>query len=566
MIRKVRRLLQVIAVFGRYFGIRWLRRWRRGRMTGAQAFRQALQELGGTWIKMGQALALRFDLLPEEYCYELFKLMNEVKPFPYEQAREIIRQELGDDPETIFRSFDREAFGAASIGQVHRAVLHSGENVAVKVQRPNIRQTIHDDVDLMYLMASVVDFLKLAGATSTKQVIDEFVRWLIDELDYMVEARHAHTMRQNAGDDPLEHNARVYWDYTTSRVLTTEFIDGIPLIEIVYALRDRNTDYLEELRVKGYDLHAIAKHIDWNMLNQIYAHGYFHADLHPANLFVLPNNAIGYVDFGIVGQLEDSVRDSLTQYTWHLFRGDVRRSANEIMRWVVPSTATNIESARDDLTRNIEEYLFNISGPNKVATKNANVTYGSEILSLIRRHNMALLPGVVAFLKTLAATDAVRYELAPTYDLQRTVNRFFGRMMAQQVQDLSDPAVVIQTMFDYSLRMRRLLRSSELQEQAFATVGTAAYSVWRRVRFLGSLAAVMGLGLYLVLSYPGLRGIAEPGQAPEWPPVILLVALVVLIMLMIFQTRRLPAEEAREQDARAALARRWDPPQTRGRR
>ena len=250
--------------------------------------RLAFERLGGAWIKLGQMLALRFDLLPAAYCDELFKLLNQVAPFPYAEVREIVRQELGGEPEAVFRSFATESFAAASIGQVHRAVLHNGDAVAVKVQRPGIRETLQADIDLMYAMTWLLDWTHLFGATRSREVIDEFARWTADELDYLVEARQAVLLWEHARGDRHERIARVYRDYTTSRVLTTELIEGIPLIEIMVADREGDREYLDALEARGHDLDRIVRHLDWNMLNQVFVFGYFHADLHPANLFVLP--------------------------------------------------------------------------------------------------------------------------------------------------------------------------------------------------------------------------------------------------------------------------------------
>ena len=198
--------------------------------------RLAFQRLGGAWVKLGQMLALRFDLLPAAYCDELFKLLNQVEPFSYDEVREIIRQELGAEPETIFRAFSHESFAAASIGQVHRAVLHSGEAVAVKVQRPGIRAILGADIELMYASTRILDWTHVFGATRSREVIDEFARWTADELDYLVEARQAVLLYQNAQGAKGERIARVHRDYTTSRVLTTELMVGIPLIDVMIAL------------------------------------------------------------------------------------------------------------------------------------------------------------------------------------------------------------------------------------------------------------------------------------------------------------------------------------------
>ena len=164
--------------------------------------RLALEELGGAWIKLGQMLAMRFDLLPAAYCDELFKLLNQVRPFPYDQVREIVRQELGGLPEVVFASFEAESFAAASIGQVHRAVLQSGELVAVKVQRPRDPREPPGRHRPDVRVRAVLDWTHLFGATRSRTVIDEFARWTADELDYLVEARQAVLLYEHARGEP----------------------------------------------------------------------------------------------------------------------------------------------------------------------------------------------------------------------------------------------------------------------------------------------------------------------------------------------------------------------------
>ena len=242
--------------------------------------RLALEQLGGAWVKFGQMLAMRYDLLPAPYCDELFGLLNQVAPFPYDQVREIIRHELGDVPEVVYRSFEPESFAAASIGQVHRAVLPTGEAVAVKVQRPRIRETLKADIDLMYALTWLFDRSHLFGASRSRTVIDEFARWTGDELDYLVEARQAMTLHEHAGRGDRERIARVYREYTTSRVLTSELIEGVPLIDVMVALRSGDTAFLEHFRANGHDLDRVVRNLDWNMLNQVYVSGYFLSLIH----------------------------------------------------------------------------------------------------------------------------------------------------------------------------------------------------------------------------------------------------------------------------------------------
>ena len=449
LFRHPRRVWHVLSVFFTFFIAPALHLPGGDRRPGPVRLRLAFQRLGGAWVKLGQMLALRFDLLPAPYCDELFKLLNQVEPFSYDEVREIIRQELGADPETIFQSFSHESFAAASIGQVHRAVLHSGEPVAVKVQRPGIRTTLAADIALMYSTTRILDWTHVFGATRSREVIDEFARWTADELDYLVEARQAVLLYQNAQGDKVERIARVHRDYTTSRVLTTELIVGIPLIDIMIAKREGNTAYLEALAARGHDLDRIVRNLDWNMLNQVYVFGYFHADLHPANLFVLPGDAIGYVDFGIVGQLPDRVRDSLTRYSWLLFRGEVESAVLELMRWLAPGPETDIGTTRWQLIRVHQAFLYDTvadrlrmtvdaPGPARHA-ENPYSKLAVDILDTIRVQQLTMSASIVGYLKMLVTLGTLRHSLAVDYDLQENVRRFVRRLARQQGLALLDP-------------------------------------------------------------------------------------------------------------------------------
>src|SRR6476660_7900118 len=245
LIRHPRRVWHVLATFFILFGAPAMHLPGSDRRSRPVRLRLAFERLGGAWIKLGQMLALRFDLLPAAYCDEMFKLLNQVAPFSFAEAREIIRQELGNEPERIFATFEHDSFAAASIGQVHRATLHSGDAVAVKVQRPGIREILQADIEMMYGLTWLLDWTHLFGVTRSRDVIDEFARWTADELDYLVEARQAVLLYEHSKGDRHERIARVYRDYTTSRVLTTELIEGIPLIEIMVAKRDGDLEYLE---------------------------------------------------------------------------------------------------------------------------------------------------------------------------------------------------------------------------------------------------------------------------------------------------------------------------------
>jgi predicted unusual protein kinase regulating ubiquinone biosynthesis (AarF/ABC1/UbiB family) len=565
LFRHPRRVLGVMVVFFRFFIGPALHLPGSDRRSGPVRMRLAFEQLGGAWIKLGQMLALRFDLLPAAYCDELFKLLNQVAPFSYGGVKGIVRQELGADIETIFRSFEPVSFAAASIGQVHRAVLHSGEAVAVKVQRPGIRETLQADIDLMYAMTWALDWTHVFGGTRSREVIDEFARWTADELDYLVEARQAVLLWEHSRGDRLEKIARVYRDYTTSRVLTTEYIQGISLVEIMVAKREGNTAYLAALEAAGHDLDRIVRHLDWNMLNQVFVFGYFHADLHPANLFVLPGDGIGYVDFGIVGQLPDRVRDSLTRYSWLLFRGEVESAVRELMRWLAPGPSTDTAAARWQLIRVHQAFLYDTvgsrsrvttaaPGPVSSGTHNPYSKLAVDILETIRVEQLTLSSSIVGYLKMLVTLGTLRHQLAVDYDLPANVRQFVRRLARQQGVAWLDPRRTLDRLYAGTGRLNRALEFVEFLEAQEPVIIEAQSSLFgfrrrihnarRRLVSLGMAVLVAGALLYLVLVFPDDTRRILPKEMPyTWVHVGLLTLLVFLILTLVRHLRGLGRED-----------------------
>jgi ubiquinone biosynthesis protein len=425
----VRRVLALVGVVLRYGGPVLLpRRWRR--MPGPVRLRSALETLGGGWIKLGQLLALRFDLLPPAYCVELFNLLNRVAPFPYAEIERIVADELGRPIGELFASFEREPFGSASIGQVHDAVLHDGRRVAVKVQRPGIDALLMCDIGLMRRVSRLVDLTHLLGGTRSREVIDELARWTGEELDYRVEAANAATMRAAVRDHSTEYDPEVFTDYTTRRVLCTERLDGLLLVEIIRELRADRAGCERKLRAAGYDLERAAANVVWNFLGQAYATGIFHGDLHPANLLLLAGDRIGYVDFGIIGRLPEAVHELLGRYAMRLFGGESSAAVDDFLRWLKPSATTNLTAARRELTELTERFLDDLehgsSGRREILAR-----YQIDLLSAARAHRMVIDPAVILYVKVVLTIDAVTSELAPSLDLQSLIERFFSGLIIE---------------------------------------------------------------------------------------------------------------------------------------
>jgi ubiquinone biosynthesis protein len=267
-----------------------------------QHLREVLDELGPTFVKFGQLLSTRPDVVPPDIVLELRGLQDDVRPFPFEQAERVIEEELGNTLERLFIDFEPTPVAAASIGQVHRATLPNGRRVAVKIQRPGAPRQIEADLGLLYQAARLVrERVRALDFVDTRQVVDEFARSIRKELDYRQEGRNAQNFHRHFAGDPHVRVPKVYWQYSRPRVLTLEWIDGIQLAD------------LDLVGTRLEDRRELATRITETWMAMIFRHGFFHGDPHPANILV-PREAgtIGLVDFGAVGTLTDDDMSKLT--------------------------------------------------------------------------------------------------------------------------------------------------------------------------------------------------------------------------------------------------------------
>ncbi|HXK24729.1 MAG TPA: AarF/UbiB family protein [Myxococcota bacterium] len=469
-------------------------------------------------MKLGQALALRFDVLPEDYCLQFFKLLYQMPPFPAEEVRGVVESELGRPLEKLFRRFDFTPIAAASIGQVHRAELQGGAVVAVKVQRPGIRDLVRADLRLMRWIARAIDLVPWLGRPRARRVVDELARWTEEEIDFRNEARNLELLGRNAAGDPLERDPRLYPALTTARVLTLDYLDGVPLIDIVTATRQGDETFLRDLAARGHDLRRIASHITWNALNQIYRQGCFHADPHPANLLVLPGDAIGYVDFGIVGRLDPRATDSLRRFAASLFAGDVERAADEFTGWLVPSRRTDLVAARHDLVEALRRYVESTRvAPDGVAQE---TLFEVEMFAVVRRHRMALVPHAVLYLKAVLTTEATVKELDPCFDLPAHENEFFERLIRIEALEACDPQRIARFLLDARRRVGDLLDALERGGRVAEMVAEAS-GVRRSVQ-VGAALAIAATLVLTALTWAGAPGAKFAAIAIALPAVVLL--------------------------------------------
>jgi predicted unusual protein kinase regulating ubiquinone biosynthesis (AarF/ABC1/UbiB family) len=324
------------------------------------------------------------------------------------------------------------------------------------------------------------------------------------------------------------------------------------------AIREGNDGYLDALESEGYDLNRIVRHLDWNMLNQVYVYGYFHADLHPANVFVLPGNVIGYVDYGIIGQLPERIRRSLTYYTWKLFQGDTDAAVRELMRWMAPTTTTDATLARRDLARVHDAFLYDTASarrPDRAPGRrgaDADNPYSKlavDTLGIIRLHELQLSQSLLAYLKMLVTLGSLRHQLATDYDLTATVQRFFRHLTRQEAIAALDPRRAMGRAYDATIRVNRAIEFMEFleaQEPAITAGVDSLFGIRGRIRrarrrliSLGVAVLAVGGALYFVLADPEDTRRLLPAGMP-YPMVHggLLILLLLLIGSLILHLRQ----------------------------
>jgi len=390
-----------------------------------QRLRQALEELGPIFVKFGQALSTRPDLIPPDIAAELTRLQDRVPPFPGEQARTVIERSLGSSLADHFASFDVQPLASASVAQVHAATLLDGTAVVVKVLRPGIEAVIDQDVALLYRLARWVDrYWPDARRLRPLEVVEEYDKTIHDELDMTREGANASQLRSNFPESAMIYVPRVYWEHSSREVLVMERIYGIPIRDI------------DAIRKAGVDLRTLAHNGVEIFFTQAFRDGFFHADMHPGNIFVGENGQYRAVDFGIMGSLADSDKRYLAENLLAFFNRDYRAVAVAHLRagWVPPSTRVDEFEAA---VRTVCEPIF--------ARPISEISFGQLVLRLFqvaRRFNMPVQPQLVLLQKTLLNIEGLGRQLYPELDLWETAKPYLEKWMRDQV----GPAALIRTL------------------------------------------------------------------------------------------------------------------------
>ncbi len=422
-------------------GLNLVSRKRRARLetlSNAVRIRMVLEELGPAFIKLGQILSTRPDLLSVDLIQELPKLQDDVPPFPFADVRDILENEFGKPLDQIFSYFEEHPLAAASIGQVHRARTLDGEEVVVKVQRPDIRRIIEIDLEIMMHLAGLAEkHIEGWDVQRPTRMVTEFARTIEKELDYTMESANMLRFARQFDDDPDIYIPRVHREISSNRVLTMEYMDGVKISDI------------SRLREKGLDPAVIAERGFDLIMKQVFVYGFFHADPHPGNIFILPDNVICYLDFGMMGRVDIASREDFVDLVLSIVRCDEKKATDALLELTGPEKEPDRRVLERDVSEFIDQYSYMPLG---------ELEMGKLIPRLLKTaalHHLSIPPNLFLMVKALASVEGLGRELDPGFDAVERATPFIRRIRMGRFK----PDRLTRDMVDSGMDIFRLMRA-----------------------------------------------------------------------------------------------------------
>jgi len=413
--------------------------------------RMALEELGPTFVKFGQMMSTRSDMIPHELITELEKLQEEVPPFSTEDAKRIIAEELNSSVDRIFMDFSGSSIAAASIAQVHKAVLPGGEEVAVKIQRPDIDKIIEADLEIMLHLATLAEkYLKETEAIDIVKLVEEFARVIRKELNFRIEAAYIERFANNFQDDTTIHVPKVYKGFSAGKVLTMEFIGGYKVTDITKT----------EVREHGIDPKVVASRGLDLILKQIFEHGFFHADPHPGNIRVLDGNVICFLDYGMMGRLSARHREDLADIFIGIISRDEHKITKTILKLTGRSHVRDVEELESDIAELIEVYAY---GSLKELEIGGVITHMGDV---IIEHHLEGPRDFYLLAKALVTIEGVGRELDPEFNAAKHAEPFAKKL----IMDRMSPRRLIKDFYHSATEASLLVRDFPAEAREILTL------------------------------------------------------------------------------------------------
>jgi ubiquinone biosynthesis protein len=534
-IRHLQRYTEVVAIFVRHgFGFlfgrlegsprAWLRApWRPSQQSVpdqidhlAAHFRLALEEAGPTFVKFGQILSTRPDLLPLSFIAELSKLVDSVSPEPWERMRALLASELGREPASVFASIDPQPMASASLSQVHAAVLPDGQQVVIKVQRPNIAAVIDTDLEILSQLAARAQRTSLGRVYDFPGIADDFGFTLRNELDYQREGRNADRLRESfAGEPDILYIPKVYWELSTRHVLVMERINGIKISDI------------PALDAAGYDRHKVALNSARAMIKQTLEDGFFHADPHSGNYIILPGEVIGLVDFGKVGYLREKDRMDMIRLYLVAIEMDVDGIIDQLMR---------MGAVREDVDRNrlaydLSRFLNKYTGvPIKYIRARELI---DEFTAITYRHHLGLPTAWWLVGQTIVMLEGIGLQLDPDFDVFQAAGPHIKKLLKTLFLPHGDWArTILMDATNWGEMLHRLPRVGNRMLERLERNEGFRMEIKDADRMLGKIdrlvtrLALSVLVAAFVIALPILLQLTSPGSLPRGLIMISLVPIV----------------------------------------
>jgi ubiquinone biosynthesis protein len=467
-----------------------------------QRLRMAFEELGPTYIKLGQVLSTRPDLVPVDLANELAKLQDQVPPFPFSEVKAVVEAEFGLPPEALFDELEEQPLASASIGQVHRARLKDGEAVAVKFQRPGIRKVIEVDLEIMLHLATLAEHhIKELEVHRPVKIVEEFARTLEKEIDYHIEATNMERIARQFLNVPYIYIPAVFREMTTTRILTTELVKGIKISRI------------EKLEAAGLDKKLITARTVELVLKQAFDNGFFHADPHPGNIFVLPENVICLVDFGMMGVVDRRTREEFVDLIDSVVQHHEDKAAQALLNLTDWDVQPDIRALERELADFMGRHLYKPLKDMEIGK------LLQDLIELTIRFRLHIPPNIFLMIKALSAVECIGRMLDPEFDLIAHAAPFIKRvklarfapqrirsdvfdMLAQLLQFLQQ---FPKDLLDLTGMIRQQKLSLQVEHKGLETILVTQDQTSNRMSFAIIIAAlIIGSALIVISKIPPL--------------------------------------------------------------